>query len=234
MLSQETLDRLVHAISNEEIALDISRSIINSSSEVWGDESDTQALVDSFVTSDEQIEEYCTVAFADADAGEEFSKKIILSRKAIRAILNAWDAEDQLAVEASYSDTLAGTATPVTIEAVTAGEAGNDILLEFDGILTISEAIDAWNLANPENEAVLSAGDGNQVPDNAVTAQLSGGQDAEQAPENTERDAILSELAQESNLSDRSLEFIVQALASEDAGNELKDALIKSAVEIVD
>jgi hypothetical protein len=62
----------------------------------------------------------------------------------------------------------------VTITANTAGTAGNNITLTFDGVDDVDTVIAAWNSANPSNQATLDNGDGSQVPD-GDSLQLSGG-----------------------------------------------------------
>lgn len=46
-----------------------------------------------------------------------------------------------------------GIKNDITVTAITAGIAGNDIELEFDGIDTIDDVVSAWNTANPSNQA---------------------------------------------------------------------------------
>jgi hypothetical protein len=75
---------------------------------------------------------------------------------------------------ASFTGTIAGTATPVTITANFAGPAGAGVMLVFTGSNTISQAITTWNTSNPLNSVTLTAGNGTQVP-TAGTQTLSGG-----------------------------------------------------------
>jgi hypothetical protein len=63
----------------------------------------------------------------------------------------------------------------VTITANTAGTAGNNITLTFDGVDDVDTVLAAWNAANPSNQATLDSGDGAQVPDNGDELTLSGG-----------------------------------------------------------
>lgn len=77
-------------------------------------------------------------------------------------------------VAASYTGTPTGCATPVTIDADTAGSAGN-VTLTGDGVKDIATLISDWNTANPTNTLTLSAGVGTQVPNNGATIVLSGG-----------------------------------------------------------
>lgn len=83
-----------------------------------------------------------------------------------------------LGVASTFTGQAAGMTTDVTITADETGIAGDDISLEFDGILTVSEVLDAWNLANPSNTAALISGDGDQVPDNLEVIDLASGVDA--------------------------------------------------------
>ncbi len=59
------------------------------------------------------------------------------------------------------SGPLAATGTSLegaVYTATTAGPAGNDIVLEFDGVKTIMMVRDAWNTANPTNQVGLTSG----------------------------------------------------------------------------
>lgn len=78
---------------------------------------------------------------------------------------------------AFYSGTIAGTATPVSISANTPGSVGNSIALAFTGSNSINAAIATWNGLHPSNQAILTAGDGSQIP-SAQTINLSGGVDS--------------------------------------------------------
>lgn len=80
-----------------------------------------------------------------------------------------------LGVAATFDGQAAGMTTDVVITADETGALGNDISLEFDGVLTVSEVLDAWNLANDENTASLISGDGDQVPDNLEVIDLATG-----------------------------------------------------------
>ena len=70
-----------------------------------------------------------------------------------------------------------------TFTAMSEGIVGNSIALIFDGILSVSAVVDAWNLANASNMAEFT-GSGDTVP-LAETITLSGGIDeipAEEPP----------------------------------------------------
>jgi len=67
---------------------------------------------------------------------------------------------------------------PNTFTAVNAGVIGNSIALNFDGILSVSQVVDSYNTAYPDNQ-VSFIGDGATIP-LAGTTQLSGGVDAEE------------------------------------------------------
>jgi hypothetical protein len=76
---------------------------------------------------------------------------------------------------ASYTGTIPGTSTPVTLTALTAGTRGNNIVLSFNGSNTIAAAILTWNASNPTNQVMLSSGDGTQMPTASAAAPLTGG-----------------------------------------------------------
>lgn len=67
------------------------------------------------------------------------------------------------ALAASFTGTIGGMATSVTITAVTPGLAGN-VLLPIDGVSSVSTLIANWNTANPSNMLGLTSGDGTQIP----------------------------------------------------------------------
>src|ERR1700722_15179958 len=72
---------------------------------------------------------------------------------------------------ASFTGTIPGTATPVTITANVAGTAGNSVVLTGDGVSTINVLIANWNTANPGNTIALTLGDdGTQTPTGGSTA----------------------------------------------------------------
>ena len=77
-------------------------------------------------------------------------------------------------VAASYTGTISGTATPVTITANSVGIGGNSVLLVGDGTSDIAALIAAWNTANPSNMITLSSGDGTQVPSAGTFAHYTG------------------------------------------------------------
>jgi microcystin-dependent protein len=88
--------------------------------------------------------------------------------------LAVWDSSTGTA---TYTGTIAGTATPVTISANNTGSTGNTVVLNFDGSTTIAGAIAAWNTANPTNLITLTTGDGTQIPSAAAQVQLTGAGD---------------------------------------------------------
>lgn len=83
-----------------------------------------------------------------------------------------------LGVAASYTGQVAGMTSDVTITADNKGTAGNSVTLNFDGVLTISDAISNFNTANPSNTISLLSGIGSQIPNNLTSISLSGGVNA--------------------------------------------------------
>lgn len=65
-------------------------------------------------------------------------------------------------------------------EAVNGGGLGNDILLVFDGIQSISSVLNIWNTNNPTNQVTLVLGDDTDIL-NEQDIQLYGGLDEYQA-----------------------------------------------------
>jgi hypothetical protein len=109
--------------------------------------------------------------------------------------------------------------TDVTIDAVTPGAAGNSISLAFDGLKDIDTVISDWNIANPSNTAVLSSGDGSQIPDNLETIDLSGGSDQH------DEDMAPAKLAMGSEpMSDSAYESLILALSDVSAAFEFRAA----------
>jgi hypothetical protein len=70
---------------------------------------------------------------------------------------------------AKFVGSIDGVTTPVTVSAIYGGPVGNSIQILFDGIMTINQAIAAWTAAFPYAPAVLSAGDGTQIPNTPAT-----------------------------------------------------------------
>ena len=62
-----------------------------------------------------------------------------------------------LGVASAFSGQVAGMTTDVVITANTAGIVGNNIKLEFNGIITVAAAIAALNLAHATNECTLTS-----------------------------------------------------------------------------
>lgn len=62
----------------------------------------------------------------------------------------------------------------VAFIALVAGVEGNGITLEFNGVSTYDEVVEAWNIANPTNGVEHHAEDGSDVPE-AGTLTLEGG-----------------------------------------------------------
>lgn len=78
-------------------------------------------------------------------------------------------------VYAQYSDTPAGTAGTVTLDADNRGSVGN-ITITGDGSNDVDALVLAWNTANPTNTITVSAG-GTEVPNNGIDMELTGGVD---------------------------------------------------------
>jgi hypothetical protein len=77
--------------------------------------------------------------------------------------------------QASFTGSVAGMTSSVTIQANVVGTAGN-VTLSGDGTLTINQIIVAWNSGHASNQAVvLTAGDGTQVPNTGTSIALTGG-----------------------------------------------------------
>jgi len=77
----------------------------------------------------------------------------------------------------------------VTFSAVVAGAAGNDIVLEFDGIKTITAVLNEWNTANPTNTAESDAADESVILTSSQVT-LAGGIDSYKKVEGTEPLAV--------------------------------------------
>ena len=75
---------------------------------------------------------------------------------------------------ASFTGTILGTATSVTITANVLGTNGSLVVLHGDGTSTISALIAAWNTANVSNTISLTSGDGTQIPAGGVFATYTG------------------------------------------------------------
>lgn len=75
--------------------------------------------------------------------------------------------------------TASATYEGVTFTAVVCGAIGNSITLEFDGIKTVQEVVDAWNTAHPDNQVTYYPPTAGTAVLAAGTVQLSGGAGAQ-------------------------------------------------------
>jgi hypothetical protein len=211
MLSNYAKERLVQTIADQDVADEIEKRLIQSSP---ASAQDAQDLLDSF-SSELDLEEYCSVAFANAEVGAEISGRIEKAKAVLEAKANGVGSP---AVAASFEGQVAGMTTDVTIEADNAGIAGNSILLVGDGVKDIDTLISDWNTANPSNTASLAAGDGSQVPDALEEIQLADGSDAS----DSDLAAALASFGSE-ELSEEAFDHAVIALADEEAAEEFKE-----------
>ncbi len=75
---------------------------------------------------------------------------------------------------ASFTGTILGTSTPVTITSNVLGTIGSTVFLVGDGTSSISTLIATWNTDNPSNTITLTSGDGTQIPAGGVKAHYTG------------------------------------------------------------
>jgi len=175
MFSDKSKQHLVSAITNQELADDLERRL---SVQTPADADEAQASLDSYKQPVARHREYLVVALCDKAAGDEIADRLQAVENVLKAVANGDETEATPAVAASFEGQVAGMTTDVTITADVAGVDGNDILLAFDGIADIDAVLAAWNLANPENTASLTDGDGSQIPDDLEEIQLADGADA--------------------------------------------------------
>ena len=175
MFSDKSKQHLIAAMSNKDIADDLERRL---SVTTPGSEAAAQASLRSYTQSMDKIREYLVVALCLKEAGDEIADRLQKGQAVLEAVANGDETETTPAVAASFEGQVLGMLTDVTIQADVPGVDGNDILLTFDGVDDIDTAIDTWNLANPDNTASLTAGDGSQVPDLGEEIQLADGSDA--------------------------------------------------------
>lgn len=225
MLSQDTKYRLGTMLTDYSLADQVEARLI---SDTPADASEAQAVLDTMDSSKAMKDTiaqrmYFDMAGSGAE-GREIARKLNGMVEVLKAQVNA-----AAAIAATFSGQVAGMTTDVDLEADTAGSAGNDILLEFDGVLTISDAVDAWNLANPSNTVSVSSGDDSQVPDDGETIQLSGGEDEKNA------DAAKEAMGDE-HMSDELFEALAGVMTERSAAEEFRtayDAMIDAVQAIV-
>lgn len=220
MLSKDTLYRLEHAVTDEDLgkpigtADEIAARLIDTTP---ADASAAQDLLDILDKSlNGRIEERLFVGLAgdgNGAAGREIAKKV----NGMIAVLEAQaDGDEVAATAAQFQGQVAGMTTDITIDADVAGAAGN-ITLTQDGS-DIDTLIANHNAGAPADEQVtLSSGDGSQVPTADIT--LTGGADASDANLAPAKAAMGSEPMSESTR--YSLEV---ALTSKEAADEFKAA----------
>ena len=218
MLSDSTKLRLVHAVTDQRTADEIeARITVDSTPSTEQEGQDLLATLDE--RRDAAIRERLPIALAgDAQGagGRELAQKVTSMLQVVKALADGADVE---AVAAEFEGQVGGMATDVTITADEAGEAGNSILLEFDGIKNINDAITDWNTANPANTASLTEGDGSQVPNDQEGIQLSGGAEAEYTTLEAAKEAMGDEY-----MSDSAFELLVHAVTDRLAAEEIRAA----------
>jgi len=217
MLTKDTKLRLVHALADQKTADELEKRLISTTPANPAASTAVLATLDDSDKMKKDLEERLFTALAgDGSQGREMSKKITKMLDVLKAHA---DGDEVAAIAASFTGQVAGMTTDVTIEADTAGAAGNSVSLAFDGVDDIDTVIAAWHLGNPSNTVTLASGDGSQVPDNGESIDLAGGADASDA--NTA--AKQAEMGSEP-MSDKAFESLVSALADRAAAQELKDA----------
>lgn len=75
-------------------------------------------------------------------------------------------------INATFSGTLCGLTSPITIQANNVGSVGN-VRLTGNGT-SINTLIDSWNITNPTNQLTLTEGDGTQIPTAGFKGVVSG------------------------------------------------------------
>ncbi len=228
-MMSDTKFRLAHAVTDTDVAEEISKRLI---SDTPADAEEAQDILDSLDLSDEMaqaIAERLTTALAgdkQGAAGKELAHKI----NAMVDVLKAKASASTEAVAAEYTGTPAGASTAITLIADVAGAAGNDIVLEFDGEITIEDAINAWNADNEGNEVSLDDGDDSQVPDEG-SIQLSGGEDASADDVTPAKEAM-----GDAPMSADAKICLVHALTDEAAAADLQEAYnaMVEAVQAID
>jgi hypothetical protein len=103
--------------------------------------------------------------------------RVRLPKENIGAVEVNSDAIPAAKAYATIQVDVGGDLVSVRFEAVTGGEAGNDIELVFNGTDTLDDVVGAWNTANPTNTVSHDADDGTIVPE-AQTVALDQGLDS--------------------------------------------------------
>lgn len=129
--------------------------------------------------------------------------------------------------QAEFVGQVAGMTTSVTIRAIEAGEAGNNVLLVGDGVRSVTLLINDWNENAAEGELIsLVSGSGAQIPDDQEEIQLAGGVDAVPGDE-TALDAAKAQMGAD-QISADAKDGLDHALADEAAGNDFSAVLAQA------
>lgn len=211
MLSNDTKNRLGHAVTDFAIGDQIAARLVESAPANASEAEDLLRAIDESKNKD--IKERLFSALAgDGSQGHALADRLEKMVDVLKAVADGDEVAGTPAEAASFTGQVAGMTTNVTIDADVAGEDGNLVLLSFDGSDDIDTVIAAWNLANPGNEVTLSSGDGSQIPDNGEEITLSGG-----------ADAVLD--------SDANLAPALAALGSEPMSAEMKTHLVSALAD---
>ncbi len=114
----------------------------------------------------------------DKRASDEIAGKI---NGMINVLQAQADGNEVAAVAAAFSGQVNKQSGTIVLTADDVGVSGNDTILNFDGVITVQNAVDAWNVANPADSIIVTSGVTSVVPINGQTIQLSGGDVSTQA-----------------------------------------------------
>lgn len=228
MASANLTTRMKHAIANEALSQEIlKRASVTSAP---ANAAAAQAILATLDESkNEKIAEYCKVAFAgDGKVGVEIAKKLNGMVAVLKAQANGSEVAEIPEVPAQPADffgdiLVSGLPESYSLEADNAGVIGNSIILTFDGILSVADVANAWNVANPSNTVSLLDGSPTSIPDNGEVIQLAGGADAVPAVPGSDTDVAPAKAAMGSeSMSEEAHVHAIHALADKAAADEFK------------
>ncbi len=236
MLSNDTANRLDHAVTDDKVGDEIAARLI---SETPADASEAQEVLDILDTSAKMnaaiAERLYTGLAGDAEgrAGREIARKINGMVAVLQAQADGDEVEGSPAVAATFVGAIAGVTGDVDLEADTAGEDGNSIVLTGDGIKDLDTLVSDWNTANPANTVSLNSANGADIPDAAEEMQLAGGAD-EVLDSDANLAPALAAMGDEP-MSDDTYECLKHALGDKRAADEFRaayDAMVEAVQAI--
>ncbi len=171
-LSARTIRVLSQGLTKRSLAEEIDRRLISETPETAQEAQDILDTLDLSDRTNQKLSKALNAVFASKERGQEVYAKLSGMVSVLQALANGAEVGEIAGEKATFTGSLESTYADLELIADDVDEA--DITLEFDGETTVQEAINAWNVANPENTVLVDAGDASIIPVDNFTIVLEG------------------------------------------------------------